>query len=419
MGDYSQAYAGGGQDSKTKEARLLDLLSRIRSQAASYFAVHMHFSLLRASHRQPHFMRMAQRTVDSLSTKQDVEVFTLGNGDVVMLCRNVPVDDVDDVVFRLRTIFHEDPLTQAEDGSADDQFSTWYDMSQQADFKGLEDSVQVLAKQAEAARDEQAEALSTGRASKAMDGAALEPEMLTAINQKMLEVRIGDLVRRQTAVSVKPKEGHKLAFREHYVAMEGLRKRIAPNINLFANNWLFQYLSETLDARVLEVLSRLDFAEQDAPISVNLNIATLSARPFQNFNAIVGEHTNKVIIELQAIDIFSDMGGFNRARDWLKERGYRVLVDGLSPLTLHFFDASKLGADHVKISWGPEVRGGVGQDQTDRIKAVAHAMPHDGVVLARVDSEEGISWGLGLGITCFQGHYIDRVVEMMQQKGLI
>jgi hypothetical protein len=40
-----------------------------------------------------------------------------------------------------------------------------------------------------------------------------------------------------------------------------------------------------------------------------------------------------VIFELQTIDIFSDLGAYIFARDFVKERGYRVCLDGVTDLT--------------------------------------------------------------------------------------
>lgn len=419
MADYSADYIGSSESSKSQEQRLLDTISRVRNNTAGTYAVHLHLSELRPSHRQPHFMRMVARSLESLSAQQDVQVFNFSNSDVALLCRNTPVDDVDDAVFRVRALFNEDPLTQSEDGSAEDRFSSWYDLAQGTDFKGFEDAVTSVVAVTKELKSQQAEAMSTGRASAPMGGAPLAPDMLQSITQKLLEARIGDLVHRQPAVLIGAEKKQELAFREHYIAMGELRERIAPKVNLFAGHWLFQYISETIDARVLEVLSRLDYENMDYPISVNLNISTIMSRPFQNFNAIVDEHTDKVIIEIQIIDIFADMGAYAYARDWLHEHGYRVLIDGLNPLTLNFFDPSLLEADFIKISWGPEVRGGIAQDQTRQIKSILKKMPSGGVVLSRVDSEEGVSWGLGLGIRCFQGHFIDQVVEAMAHKGLL
>ncbi len=420
MADYSAAYIGGEEQKRpSHEKRLLDVVERMRHNVAGVFAVHMHLSELRPSHRQPHFLRMVERSLDNLSQQQDVQVFQFSNSDVVLLCRNTPVDDVDDAVFRVRAMFNEDPLTMTEDGSAEDRFSTWYDMGQPSDVKDLTDvATQALANREET-KDESGQTLSTGRASKVMTGEPLVPNMLKAITQKLLEVRIADVVHRQPAVTVVAGKQQELSFHENFIAMEELRQRIAPQINIFSSNWLFQYLSETLDARVLEVLSRVDFAALDVPISVNLNISTIMARPFQNFHAIVDEHPDMVIVEIQIIDVFADMGTYAYTRDWLREHGYQVLIDGLNPLTLHFFDPSMLDADFIKITWGPEVRGGVGQEQTRQIREVVDKMGLGGVVLSRVDSEEGVSWGLDLGIRCFQGHFIDKVVHAMISKGLI
>jgi len=419
MAEASASYTGQQEATKSHEKRLLDLLGRMRNNTAGAYAVHLHLSELRSSHRQPHFMRMVARSLESLAAQQDVQVFNFSNSDVALLCRNTPVDDVDDAVFRVRALFNEDPLTQTEDGSAEDRFSSWYDLAQDNDFKEFEDATSAVAASSAELKLQQSEALSTGRASKAMGGEPLAPDMLQAITQKLLEARIGDLVHRQPAVMVGAAKKQELAFREHYIAMGELRERIAPKVNLFAGHWLFQYLSETIEARVLEVLSRLDYTNMDYPLSVNLNISTVMSRPFQNFHAIIGENTDKVVVEIQIIDIFADMGAYAYCRDWLHDQGYRVLVDGLNPLTLHFFDPSLLEADFIKMSWGAEVRGGVGQEQTRHIKNVVKNMPSGGVVLSRVDSEEGVSWGLGLGIRCFQGHFIDKVVEAMAHKGLL
>jgi len=420
MADISEAYPPGQeQAAPSQEKRLLDVLERMRNNMTGAFAVHLHLSELRASHRQPHFMRMVGRSLDSLAAKHDVQVFQFMNSDVALLCRNSPIDDVDDAVFRVRALFNEDPLTMSEDGSAEDRFSTWYDLSQPKDGKDFSAAVAEALTYREKTKNHPIEGISTGRSAKAMNGNPLAPNMLQPIVHKLLEARVGDLVHRQPAVVVTAGKSQQLAFREHFIAMDELRRRIAPQINIFSSHWLFQYLSETIDARMLEVLARLDFVNMDAPLSVNLNVSTIMTRPFQNFHAVIVENTQKVIVEIQIIDVFADMEAYAEVRDWLQEHGYRVLIDGLNPLTLNFFDPASLAADYIKIMWGPEVRGGIGKEPTEHIRSVVNNLPDGSVVLSRVDVEEGVSWGLGLGIRCFQGHFIDKVVNAMAQKGLI
>ncbi|MEG3617104.1 hypothetical protein V5T82_01425 [Magnetovibrio sp. PR-2] len=421
MAEYSAAYIGGEEQGKpvSQEKRLLDVLERMRNIMSGVFAVHLHLSELRPSNRQPHFLRMVSRAVDSLVSNQDVQGFEFVNSDIVLLCRNTPIDDVDDVVFRVRAMFNEDPLTDTEDGSAEDRFSTWYDLTQPNDLKDFVAAIQEAMEHISEVEAELSQNITTGRASKAMQGEPLLPDKLQKILQKLLEVRVGDLVHRQPAVEVTAGKKQKLAYREHYIAMEELRQRIAADINIFSSHWLFQFLSETIDARVLEVMSRLDFSNMDVPVSVNLNISTIMTRPFQNFHGLVGDNTDKVIVEIQIIDVFADMGAYAEVRDWLQDNGYQVMIDGLNPLTLHFFDPSLLGADMIKITWGQELKGGLGSEQTKQIREVVAKMPPGGVVLSRVDTEEGVGWGLQMGIRRYQGHFIDKVVDAMVSKGLI
>ncbi|MBL4693199.1 MAG: hypothetical protein JKY92_07710, partial [Magnetovibrio sp.] len=218
------------------------------------------------------------------------------------------------------------------------------------DLKDFIDLIKAIDRAAEETKSQRDQATTTGRASKELKGEDLVPEMLQDITQKLLEVRIGDLVHRQPTVKVSANKKQELAFREHYISMGALRERIAPKINIFSSHWLFQYLSETIDSRVLEVLSRLDYAIMDYPVSLNLNISTVLSRPFLAFDSIIGAHSDKIVVELQLIDIFSNMRGYIEVRDWLQERGYSVLIDGINPLTLDFFNPTNLKADYIKIN---------------------------------------------------------------------
>ena len=96
-----------------------------------------------------------------------------------------------------------------------------------------------------------------------------------------------------------------------------------------------------------------------------------------------------------------------------------MLVDGLNPMALQFFDPSPLKADFVKVFWNNEFLGGIADDRLAEMKDVIDNVGRDRVILARADSEAAIKWALGLGIHRFQGHFIDKVVEAMIAKGIV
>ena len=414
MAEIDSALQIPNQEAPSEENLLVGHLRRIEDDRAGNYAIHIHMSELRPHYRQPHYLRVASRAFDALVINFDVTLYSLINTDMVLICHEVPVEEIDPPLYKLRALFNEDPLTFGEEGSLDDRFTTWYDLSQPADFSTFLSVAEQLETESLGLKRTAGE----GR-QQTMAGAPLDPTNLTAINARLQGVRIADLIRQQTAVVIRPDAKGDVLFRETYVAMGELQKRIAPSVNLFANPWLFQYLTETLDRRVLSVIAQRDMKGIKEAISLNLNIGTVLSPGFQNFHEKARDASEKFIIEVQTIDIFSDMGSFAFARDWLRDNGYRVLIDGLNPLSLQFFDPGLLGGDFVKVSWSRESIRGENEERIDELRDVVANADKTRVVLARVDSEEAVNWGLSIGIQRFQGHYVDKIVSAMNVKGII
>lgn len=400
------------QETPSEEILLLERLRAIRANRAGAYLVHLHLSELSPGNRKPHFIRIAARSFEMLITNYDVVLFQLANSDFILLCREAPVDEVDAAISKARALFSEDPLTGMDD--LDDRFATWYDISQDGDYTAFMTSAADLM-EAQQKRQLADDAMS-GRT---MEGAPLTPANVSAINRRLHATPIEDLIREQTAVHVGVGGKGEVLFIENYISMFDLQKRVSPDINLFASTWLFQYLTETIDKRLLLAIQNADFDAMDDAISLNLNITTVMSREFQQFNAVVGVNASKVVIEVQLINVFADLGAYFYARDSLRERGYRVLIDGLNPLSLQFFEPGLLDADFVKIGWGREFLAEVQDTRLGEMRDVVEHTGHNRVILSRVDSEDAVKWGLNLGITRYQGHYIDTVVEAMIAKGII
>lgn len=400
--------------SMTQESILLDKLTRIEENPAGYFAVHLHLSQLRPSNRQPHFINIAARAFDNLINSADAVLYDMMNQDLVLVCHDVLVEDIDPYISKVKTLFNEDPLTLDED-EYEDQFSTWYDLSAREDFAAFLSAITELSVYAENRIEElkKAKAEQEGQGS----GDPLTAKNLAAINQKLHSTRIADLIRQQACVRIAPGKAGEMVFHEHFIAMTELKERVSPGVNLFTSPWLFQYLTETLDKRMLAVIGRKNFAEVKEPISLNLNIQTVLSRDFANFNRAVGDYASKLVIEFQIIDIFADMNTFGYARDMLQDRGYKVLVDGVNPLSLQFFDPATLKPDYVKVSWGKEFEEEAEKKSRMAVfkEMVKNAGP-ESVILSRVDTEKAVKWGLALGISRFQGYFIDKLVIAMTRS---
>jgi len=409
MAAYGQTSDGFREPETSEESLLLNRLKRIEANPAGVYAVHLFLSKLRPSNRQPQFLKIAARTFDPLVEGFEATVFPMHNDDIVLICRNVPVDDADSAVEKVRSLFNEDPLLSGGDDFEDD-FSTWYDLSQPEDYSTFVGVANEMAIEAGRNRIKRVEE----KAKEAQDkGEPLGAQNLVAINQKLQGTRVADIIKEQTCMLMGPAGPGGIVFREHFVSMLDLKKRIAPQVNLFASPWLFQYLTETLDKRVLAVLGNRDIASMPHPVSLNLNVGTVLSRDFQNFHKAVGKASSKVVVEMQVLDIFADMNTFGYARDSLQERGYKVVVDGLSPLSLQFFDPGLLKSDFVKISWGKEFEGDTEDARMTKMRDVIASTGKDSVILARVDTEEAVKWGVGLGISRFQGYFVDDMMKKL------
>ncbi len=400
--------------SMTQEATLLDKLARIEENPSGYFAVHVHLSRLRPTNRQPHFINIAIRAFDNLVNNADAVVHQMMNQDLMLICREVMVDEIDPYITKVRSMFGEDPLTMGED-DLEDRLTTWYDLSAQEDFAAFLSVVTELSVKAEQMIDEIRR--KTSDQAGADQGDPLNARNLAAINQQLQSTRVADLIRQQACIRISPGEAGEIVFHEHFVAMGELKERVAPAVNLFSSAWLFQYLTETLDKRILAVIGRKNFETLKDPISLNLNIGTVLSRDFANFNRVAEAAADKLVVEFQIIDIFADMNTYGYARDMLQERGYRVLVDGVNPLTIQFFDPATLRPDFIKVAWGKEFEEDA--DDTRRLAVFNETVKHAGresMILARVDSEKAVKWGLSLGISRFQGYFIDKLVLAMSKS---
>jgi EAL domain-containing protein (putative c-di-GMP-specific phosphodiesterase class I) len=403
--DLTQA-AGGGE-----EAMLVERLGKIADDPKDHFAAHLHLSRLRAGNRQPRFLDIAKRAFDQLTINTQSTLFALGNCDLVLICNKVPVEQTDEPIEKVRGLFREDPLTQASEGDMEDRFISWYDLSSKDDYDHFYAAAEQLL----------AGAIAAARRAEAVQGAAVKGAPVTSTNlgeieRKLKAVRLSDLIREQPAIQIGAGGKAGMLFRENYVAMTDLRDRIAPGANLFSSPWLFQYLTEVIDRKLLALLAQREKLTERHAVSVNMNVSTVLGRDFQEFHQMVGAQAAHLVIEMQVIDIFADMNAYAFAREALQKRGYRVLVDGITPLALYFFDPSLLKADFFKITWGPEF---ASDTQDSRIAAARETVSRAGkdhVILARVDTEQAIRWGLSLGVTRFQGHFIDRLASALAAK---
>jgi len=394
------------------ETQLLAYVKRLERNYYDWRAVHLHLSQLKAQNRRDYQLRVAASEFDGLLRQFNSELFQLGNGDVVYLWHGGSFAEVDPVVLRLRYLFSDDPLANATNSAHDDQqeyllepreeaprsgkFCSWFELEREYDSFcfHLEELLESLP--------------AGGGEGSARTEAPLDPDRLAHLEASLATLDLSGLCRRQAVCAVLPQAGPQPLFSEIYIAIRELANALVPGIDLTADTWLFQRLAQSLDRRLLTCLARHEVSLPPSAISLNLRLATLLSPEFLTFHsAFRREAGSPVIIELQLIDIFAELGAYLFIREFVRERGYLICIDGLHHLHLPLIDRKRLGADLVKVIWSPDLLDGINEERRGELKTAIKRAGVDRVILCRCDSADAIRWGQSFGIRLFQGHYVD------------
>jgi hypothetical protein len=358
---------------------LLAYIKRLERNYYDWRAVHLHLSGLKAHNRRDYQLRVAASEFDRLLRQFNSELFQLRNGDVIYLWHGGAFADVDPVVLRLRYLFSDDPLANptapapedepeagaepAEPKAETGKFCSWFELEREYDTFcfHIEEILEALGKEA---------GQSNGRTE-----VPLDPGRLAGLESSLAGMDLSGLTRQQSICAVLPQVSPQPLFSEIYVAVRELGAALLPGVDLTADPWLFQHLAESLDRRLLTCLGQHEIAVPEGAISVNLRLATLLSPEFLKFDHDFRRQvTSPVIVELQLVDIFAELGAYLFIREFVRERGYLVCIDGLHYLHLPLIDRKRLGADLVKVIWTPDLLDGLnearrtGRDQARRAR---------------------------------------------------
>lgn len=381
------------QEVQTPEGILLETAERVSRIRAGRTVVHVHLSLLLPQNRDEARIRIAALVFESMVDAYQGQMFVLTNNDIVLLCKEARVADLDAVVFKLRALFAKDPLTYG--GGLDDRFASFYELDTDYD--------DFLAMCTEQAAQAKKRLLDQRTKPKTVD---LDATSLGPVMDRIAQTDIAGVVRRQPCVYINDRRFAQVVFQEFYMSIADLQKVLAPDINLLANRWLFQHLSQALDISVMGALKTSGLRHPPMAYSLNLNMASTETPQFDQFVASVKGQSG-VYVEFQLTDVVNNLDQFFRTRDRLKSQQISTVLDGMNALSLQFVDAELYDTDFVKVNWANDMSTDI---QTVELQQALAPVGFDRVILARCDSEEAVSWGLDQGIRLYQGRFLDSMV---------
>ncbi len=398
------------------EQRLCRHLGTLAECSADYFAVHVQLSRIGSRSRTEGLKGVAARPLHRVASLHDATAFTLGNLDVVLICRNTPVEVIDRALEEVRRVIPDSALGEGDAALLAGSLAIWYDLSEAEEFERFGAEIGAMA------RNRHRTAAVPRQPGERPGSRVADSRDLITLRRHLAEVAIADLIRRQTAIRIVPGAQPAPLFRESYVSMADLRARLNCDVDLVGTPWLFQSLSDILDKRVIAVAQSGELFLDDLAISLNLNQRSLASRELRALVSRCDARGQRLLCEISLADVLNDTALFGRNRDMLRAGGHGIIVDGVAPKVLRYLDFSALDPDFVKLTWGGDGREGnedLADEATGQLREEIGRQGASRFILARVDSEAAVGWAATLGIQRFQGFFIDRVVTAMRSKKLI
>jgi len=410
----------------SQESLLLDYIHRLEKHKTGRSAVLIHLSRLKPYNRRDHHIRAAANTFDPLVKNLQGQLFLLESSDLMLIYKKDAKSDVDTAVVKLKFLFGDDPLLEnPSKAKTEDKLCSWYNVESQYD-----ELLAMVQKWVESQSNQPALTKpggDTGRSmliSKEQTGDPMTPRQLGRLENALMRADLTNMVRRQFICSLVGDSIPTEVFSELFIAINDLQQTLMPNINLGSSQWLFQHLTGSLDKRILSMLSKNDDRDITGEISINLNIATLLSQDFLKFDdQIIASMRGSMIIELHWVDIIADLNSFVFARDFIKERGYRICIDGLDEHSLSFANRKKMGVDMVKLRWSPAL---LNEENLsiDELKSIVEVMGEARTILCHCDDRGAVEFGQAVGIQLFQGRHIENLLaeenrrrNMRRRKG--
>ena len=402
-----------------RDTLILDYLSKIEPELNYYSVLYIYLSKLQNQKLKTLQRQNLIETFENVIKKNGGEIFGLPNEDMVVFYHKKANEEIQACLIKIRFIFHDDPLLQNAFDLEQAGFIRFYDLAVAVDefkrnVRALMDSLK-----------NQSFGGSSGNSGRSVPAAMmggprklrreLTPSMLAKVQKTLAMADFSSLIRRQSVCAVIGKSPPQMIFDEVFVSIADLRDMLLPDVDLTANPWLFLHLTETLDKRVLASVSQHDDGSLNSNFSMNLNVSTILSDEFLTFDENINPSMrSSIVLELQLVDIFSDIKAFILAKTFAQYRGYKICIDGITVDKLKYIDREQLNGDLLKIIWHPSFMDMIREDShfTDYVNRAERAK----MILCRVDDPQAVEIGNSLGINLYQGRYIQRILTAQPKK---
>ncbi|MEZ5690387.1 MAG: hypothetical protein R3D71_01815 [Rickettsiales bacterium] len=395
---------------KSAETKLMEMLGFIHNPDG-WWAIHFHLDTLLEQYKSEYQFKIAINLIRDLLKGYEGGIYYMADHSIIVVCCDLEHNIMNKLIFQLRYLYMDDPVSYLDDGEENSDFCTIYNLSD--NFQDFMDMcgkrMAFLVRRNSAA--ERAGNLAMSEESPRSVKRKFDVSSLAAVERDLQKADIQRVLRRQPVCAVSPDMSMRRIFEEMYINIMHLRQLLKTDVDFLSNRWLFKYMTQLLDNRMLELFRGNINRYTGSPVSLNLNVETIISSRFAKFDSMIKPSSKvAIVIEIPAIDVFVDINAFKVARDEAQRLGYRVCLDGVSVDSFLMVNSKKLGIDLVKMQWNADIEDDLNNTANLEISEAIRNFGSNRVILCRCDNKEAVQYGQALGISLFQGRYIDKII---------
>lgn len=417
---------------KSAEVKLMETLNAMDSPYG-WQAVHFHLSELLEQYKSEYQVRIAVNLINDLLRDHEGGLYLFSDQGIIVMGRQLDRVLLNKLIFQLRYLYMDDPLAYSDDGNENPHFCTSYDLSRdwQAFYDLASRRMAMAVRKVMPARMppkapdpdimEQSTSLSSlmQPASRGPVISVPKPQIISLSAQRLANIEkdlskadLAKVIRRQPVCAINTQVPVRRVFDELYIHIAHLRQVMQSEVDFLSNRWLFKYLTQLLDARMIELLRSTPSLYNESPVSLNLNVETLLSSAFSEFDAAITPQVKVgMVIEIPVVDVFADMSAFKMACKEVQKQGYRVCLDGVTEDCFLNLNREKIGADLIKMQWNADLASEINDPDNRILREAVKACGTNRIILCRCDNRQAVDYGQALGISLFQGRYIDSMVS--------
>jgi len=225
------------------------------------------------------------------------------------------------------------------------------------------------------------------------------------IEKLIKEIDLCHFIRSQSIYEYQPDKSWRQLIDETFVGLDEVRLKFFPHIDVSEPKHLFLELCQLLDRSLLETLTLNYDSVSDLTLNLNLSLHTVLGMEFAQFtHRVPRANRARIGFEIHCGDLMQDFTQTLNAIGTLRQEGYKVSIDGITPDMLAYFHFERFDVDFIKINASKNYAASL-KYQTIR-EGIAKA-PREKLVFFHCDSEQALTAGLDLGVRKFQGWLID------------